>query len=245
MNPFLLAVVVVVLVICLLLAAASLAGGPRGLAQRLGGAARAPAARAPRRGPDPALSAHVVVDTLNFTHWHLEREARERGSEPAALTPEAIVAAIDAAAPVLKKRHPGRVMFVLKDRESQFNDAAVREKYRLAAERNGVYVSIAERYLDPPTGVKPSAEHSVRGRDDFYMSLLAFRYRCAVVTVDKLRDFSRFRATIPPFYVLEYTFWRDRPEREYIRPDSPAYARMRKPKTVHPMTYFGDGAGGT
>jgi hypothetical protein len=245
MKPLLLAVALIVLLICLLLAAACLAGGSRGLSQRLGGAARPPAARAPRRTPDPALSPHVVVDTLNFTHWHLEREAREAGGKPAPLTPEAIVAAIDTAAPVLKKRHPGRVMFVLKDRESQFNDAAVREKYRLAAERNGVYVSVAERFADPPAGVKPSAEHSSRGRDDFYMSLLAFRYRCAVVTADKLRDFSRFRATIPPFYVIEYTFWRDRPEREPIRPDSPAYARMRKPRTVHPAAYFGDGADAT
>jgi hypothetical protein len=187
----------------------------------------------------------LVVDTLNLAHWYLGQGHRDKGS-PVQLTPDAIVGVIDATAPTLKQRHKDRVIYVLKDRESQFDDAEVREKYRLAAERNKVYVSVASRYAEPPAGDSihaphgQQAEHSSKGRDDFYMSLLASpaRYRCAVLTADKLRDFSSFRATIPPFYVIDYAYWRDSPDYEFVRPSSAAYARIRKPWTVHPSEYF-------
>ena len=109
-----------------------------------GGAAR-------RRGPDYTKSPHIVVDTLNLTHW---LHAADR--EPFTLTPAAIAETIDRTAAALLVRHTGRVMYVLKDRESQFNDEAARLVYRQAAERNGVYISVAERYPDPPKGVAPS-----------------------------------------------------------------------------------------
>ena len=184
-----------------------------------------------RRGPDYTKSPHIVVDTLNLTHWM-------HSHEPFVMSPALIADTIDRTAPALLVRHTGRVMFVLKDRESQFNDAAAREIYKQAAERNGVYVLAAERYPDPPKGVPPSAEHSARGRDDFFMSVLARRYRCAVLTADRLRDFARFRATIQPFHVYEFAFWRATPHREFIRPESPAYARMKKPRTISPSVYF-------
>ena len=180
--------------------------------------------------PTRAAPSHIVVDTLNLAHW--------RRGGAAGLSPDTIVQTIDATAPTLKQAYSGKVVYVLKDRESRFDDAGAREAYRLAALRNGVYVSVASRYREPPAGTKPSAEHSSLGRDDFYMALLASRNRCAVLTADKLRDFARFRATIPPFYVIEYAFWRDAPEYEFVRPESTAYARLRRPKTVHPSEYF-------
>jgi hypothetical protein len=231
------AVAFVLLLICLVLAAVLVAS--RAGQEAVGGAAPGASHRRPR-GPDPAASPHVVVDTLNVAHWYLQHEAaRAAQAEPASLTPAAIIRTIDATAPLLKRQHEGRVYYVLKDRESQFNDAAVRAAYQAAGRRNEIWISLAERYPEPPAGPGPTAEHSSRGRDDFYMSLLARRYRCAVVTADKLRDFSRFRATIPPFYVLEYAYWRDQPEREYIRPDSPAYAPLRRPRLIHPADLFG------
>ena len=187
-------------------------------------------------GVDFAKSPHLVVDTLNLTHWLCER----RGRRPA-LTPALIAETIDGTAAALRRRHTGRVMYVLKDRESQFNDEAARDIYRRAAERNKVYVSAAERYADPPAGIPADpATHSSRGRDDFYMSLLANRHRCAVLTDDRLRDFAEFRTTVPPFHVVEYAFWRDQPLREFIRPEAPAYIRMRKPRMVRPADYFGE-----
>lgn len=211
---------------CLVLAAWCLGRAAPAAAGTAGGAAGWPR----RARPDPAASQHLVVDTLNLVHWL-------GGGAP--LGPAAIVAAIDATAPALKLRHPGRVVYVLKDRESQFNLEEARALYQAAAARNGVHLAVAERYADPPASAAAAsaaarAEHSSRGRDDFYMSVLADRYRCAVLTADRLRDFARFRATIPPFHVYEYSFWQARPAREFIRPDAAAYARLRRPRTVHP-----------
>lgn len=191
----------------------------------------------PRRGPDHTRSPHIVVDTLNLTHW---LHGTSRGRKPLVMSPALIAETIDRTAPTLLVRHTGRVMYVLKDRESQFNDEAAREIYRQAAERNGVYVLAAERYPDPPKGVSPSSEHSAQGRDDFFMSVLAHRYRCAVLTEDRLRDFDRFRATMQPFHVYEFAFWRATPHREFIRPESSAYVRMKKPRMVRYSGYFSD-----
>jgi len=228
MRPALVAAVLVFVLVCVLACVL--------LAERRAGApARAGALGGARLRAGPAPSPNLVVDTLNLTHW------LRGGAEP--LTPAAIVGAIDATAPALKRRYTGRLMYVLKDRESQFDDDSARDLYRQAAERNGVYVSVASRYADPPAeSERPAApEHSSKGRDDFYMSILAARYRCAVLTADKLRDFERFRATVPPFRVVEFAYWRRLPAQDYVRPSSTAYAKMRKPVTIHPSAYFSHG----
>jgi hypothetical protein len=203
-------------------------------ARKVVGGAVATAARAARRtGPDYTKSPHIVVDTLNLTHWLTGAKI---------LTPALIAETIDRTAPILAAKHSGRIMYVLKDRESQLNSAAAHAVYRATAERNRVYLLIAERYALPPesgiTDAKSETAHSGRGRDDFFMSLLAHRHRCAVVTDDRLRDFSDFRKTIKPFHVIEFAFWRAMPTREPIRPESLAYARLRPPRAIRPETYF-------
>jgi hypothetical protein len=70
------------------------------------------------------------------------------------------------------------------------------------------------------------------------MSLLAYKYRCPVLTGDSLKDFSKFRATLQPFYVYEYSYWSDFPKKEYIRPESTAYSKLKKPYRIHPSIYF-------
>lgn len=171
-------------------------------------------------------SPHLVVDTLNVAHW-LSGQSR--------LSPETIVSAIDRTAPELKRRYSGRVIYVLKDRESQFNDAQVRELYRAAAERNQVYVAVAERYEDPPSADGPGTGdhgHSARGRDDFYMGVLASRLKCAVLTNDRFRDFDSLRANVPPFHATTYSYW-GAPVREYLRPGR---LRVERPPAVRPAT---------
>ena len=220
---------VLLIIICLLLAAWCIimaAAHFGGSVTRFGGSA---AAARPRRGPDYTKSAHIVVDTLNLTHWL---------NPGAAMSPKLIAETVDRTAPELVRRHSGRVMYVLKDRESQFNDEAAREVYRQAADRNKVYVYVAEKYVDPPKGVSHSDEHSARGRDDFFVSLLAHRWRCAVLTEDRLRDFDQFRKTIQPFHVYEFAFWRTAPLREFVRPEASAYVRMKKPRMVRYADYF-------
>lgn len=164
----------------------------------------------------------VVVDTLNLAHW-LHGKPR--------LDFEDIIATINATAGPLKKQHPGMVIYVTKDRESVFNDTTVRDRYQQTARANLVCVAVAEQYKDPPPGVRKSDDHSTRGRDDFFMSLLAQRHSCAVVTGDRLRDFAKFRSRLPPFTVFFYNYWKD-PEREYIQPRN--YTKLLRPVTISP-----------
>jgi hypothetical protein len=176
-------------------------------------------------------SPHIVVDTLNLAHWFQNED-----SHPLSIS--TIVSTIDQTAAVLKKKHPGRVMYVLKDRESQLNTEEAHQMYMLCAERNGVYIIIAEKYADPPRGNAHSNAHSAGGRDDFLIAVLANRWKCAALTEDQLRDFKEFRTTLQPFYALELAYWRTRALREFYRPESTAYSRLRKPHTLHFSEYF-------
>ena len=184
-----------------------------------------------RRKLDYTKSPHIVIDTLNLTHW-ITPETDTK------ITPDKIVATIDATADILKNRHPGRVMYVMKDRDSRFNTQAARDLYKAAADRNKVYIYIAERYVDPPKGVTKSDEHSALGRDDFFIALLTRKWRCAALTEDWYRDFDSFRATLQPFHVYEFAFWRDGPYRDYIRPESEDYGKVRRPRMVRFSDYF-------
>jgi predicted nucleic acid-binding protein len=203
-----------------------------------------------------ADSPHVVVDTLNVAHWLRRADAQAQGVAESRrpLTPAEVAAAVERLAPALKARFPGTVTFVLKDRDRALNDDATRAVYAAAAKRAGVVIAIAERYADPPAseagrraaakGPRAREEHAAAGRDDFYTALLAWRYRCPVVTNDALRDFGEFRALIPPFHTVEYAYWRDRPHRDYIRPDSAAYVPVRRPLRLRPAEVFPDLAAG-
>jgi hypothetical protein len=224
------AIVILVLLVCLVVAALCLAEVREAGALAYGGSARSLRRSPP---PDPANSPHVVVDTLNLAHW-----LRKEKTGP--LHTSEIVDAIDKTAAQLRLRHSGRVMYVMKDRESQLNTEEARELVRQAAERNRVYVSIAEQYPDPPRGpgAKAPAEHSSRARDDFLMAVLASRWKCAALTEDRLRDFDRFRDNVSPFHVYEYSYWRKLPTRDFIRPQSPAYSRLRKPQRLQYSSYF-------
>jgi hypothetical protein len=174
-------------------------------------------------------SPHIVIDTLNLTHYL--NEGKKIG-------PELIIETINATSDIIKKHYKGNIIYVLKDRDSKFNDIDIRNKYQQTAIINKIYISIAEKYINPPSGVPVSYEHSSAGRDDFYMSLLAYKYRCQVLTGDSLKDFNRFRATLQPFYVYEYSYWSDFPKKEYIRPESTAYTKLKKPYRIHPSIYF-------
>lgn len=179
----------------------------------------------------PPKSPHIVVDTLNLAHWL-------RSDKEIPLTVEEIVAAIDRTAPVLKKKHAGRVMYVLKDRESQLNSKEAHERYMACAERNRIYIEIAEKYTDPPHGNPRSAAHSASGRDDFLIAVLASRWKCSALTEDRLRDFDEFKLTLQPFHAFEFAYWRNNVVREFFRPEASAYKRLRKPHTVRFSEYF-------
>lgn len=213
-----------VVLVCVLLAALLLAALFARLAPKSGG------------GPPPPQSPHVVVDTLNLAHW---LRGRERGapaktkSKPLELAD--ITGAIDRTAAPLRAQFPGKVMYVVKDRESQINTPEIRATYKAAADRNQVWIYDVEQYPEPPQPQGPRAaeyEHAARARDDLYMAILAHKHRCAVLTEDRFRDFSAFRAHVAPFRVFGHTYWRDMPEEEFIRPAAYAYSRLPKPRAL-------------
>jgi len=182
----------------------------------------------------------VIVDLLNITHWFQKKRPVRHADTHAGTHADthAILKTIDITAPILKKRWPGRVTYVVKDRTHSFNDEKTHALYAEAAERNRVVICIAEQYKDPPSGNKPSKKHSAAGRDDFYMCLLAQRERAVVITEDRLKDFNEFRKELPPFHVLEFSYVRRLPTKDFIRPESLAYAKMRRPKIVAPAEVF-------
>jgi len=175
-------------------------------------------------------SGHLIVDTLNLVHW-----LRKSKQANAPVTTAEILLAIDGTASQLRRRYSGTLVYVLKDQESQLNSSETRAQYQEAAERNRVHVACAERSDFAALGaqrVGERARHSALGRDDFYMCLQADRYQCAVATCDRLRDFAEFRDKVAPFHTVTFVYWRATPERDFIRPASPAYARLRKPLTI-------------
>lgn len=168
---------------------------------------------------------HVVVDTLNLTHW---RVTKSKG--PKNISLDDVIRTIDETSVEIRKKFPDRVIYVTKDRESDLNTPETRIKYADAAKRNGVYVYVVEKY-DVDTSERRKS-HSARGRDDFMLAVLAGQYKCPVLSEDKFRDFDSFRSDVEPFHVYEFAYWRSIPERSYIRPSSPAYRRLKRPYTL-------------
>ena len=206
------AVLIIVLILAALIVAATIAIG----APPVMGGARP-------RATEPA---HIVVDTLNLTHWLGKGDLRGAG-----LTLESVLSTIEKTASVLRAKYPGRVMYVVKDRESVLNDSAARVAYADAAMKHSVYIYAVERYENPPTALlTKSHTHSAKGRDDLYMALLAGRWKCPVLTEDRFRDFDEFRADVGPFHVYEFAFWRALPSRDYVRPS--ALRALKKPRAV-------------
>ncbi len=72
----------------------------------------------------------------------------------------------------------------------------------------------------------------------FYMSLLAWKHRCGVLTHDRMRDFEQLRGALDPFHVYEYAFWRKLPARDQINPLASAFSRVHKPVRLDYADYF-------
>ncbi len=185
------------------------------------------------------IQGDIVIDGLNFTHWLASENRCPIVSGKLRLCD--IISAIDETSDVIKQKHKGRIMFVLKDRETALNNPATRAIYAETARRNKVYIYVVERYKIP---LKTEYNHSTRGteharlgRDDFYMGILAKKFKCKVLTADRFRDFDQLRKHLNPFHVYEYTWWRSYPERDYINPHASEFQRLRKPRRVHYKNY--------
>lgn len=176
----------------------------------------------------------IIVDTLNLTHWLHTGELGKK----VPLTIDHIVATIDTSAPILKQKYPGRIMYVVKDRESTLNTEEIRSKLQNAAKRNDVHVYVVERY-EKESSRKSAHVHSAFGRDDLYMGFLARGCRCPVLTEDRFRDFDTLRRDVNPFHVTKFMFWKEgSPEKDYINPLSANFRTLKKPRAVRYDTVF-------
>lgn len=182
----------------------------------------------------------LVVDTLNLVHWLGRRNPSLKMVETCS-----IVSAIDETAPILRQKYSGKIVYVLKDRETRVNDpdqiALTRATIGAAAKRNNVSVAIVERPRDPVHVSHAAPEHvNVRdrihaalGRDDFYMIYLAHKLRCPVLSRDRFRDLSDMKAGhLDRFNVFEYSPLRVYPKRDYVNPSAPEFRQMKRPVTV-------------
>ena len=168
----------------------------------------------------------IIIDTLNLTYWIYGN-----------IDGDNIFNAINLITKQLKDKYKGRMMFVIKDKESEFNTDEDRNKFIKIANDNKIYIYIVEKYKIPPKSSiqldsKEYDKHSSLGRDDFYMSILANKYKCSILTNDRLKDFKSFKYSISPFYVLELNYFIKIPNKDYINPSK--YNKLKKPKKILP-----------
>lgn len=195
-------------------------------------------------------SANVVVDTLNLTHVLLEEKqvgapapptdgqsAAKRKQTPK-ITRCSIAAAIEHAAPILRKKFSGRVIFVLKDRDSSPDGVSPADKafYKEIAHRLRVGIHIAEKVrVEIPewqeVGSPDESLHQKRGRDDFYLGLLAWRFRCGVLTDDRMRDFDQLKTEVRPFrvHIIEPWGMTDAIRTDQVFAGAQEYSRILSP----------------
>ena len=192
-----------------------------------------------RRKALHSKSPNVVVDTLNLA-YHVHPAGRAGSGQRIGLCE--IIETIDATAPTIREHFRGKVYYVVKDRDSVFNDTRSRDLYQAAAERNRVTVVLTERYMDTQSSWRETGEvrhtHQKLGRDDFYIGLLAWKLRCGVLTGDMMRDFNKLKTEVRPFLVYEYDWAKPGSAKmNQVNPGAAEYRRIRAPVRLRYADY--------
>jgi hypothetical protein len=154
----------------------------------------------------------IVVDTLNIIYFIYNYH------NYSVITNDTICIGIEYITKKLKKYFPGRIMFIIKDKNTLLNNSKIRDKYKELSKKLKIYIYIAEKYNShnapswkKPTWVKSSGEsadiHSTESRDDLAAILLSKKYKCPILSNDNYSDNYEYRATIPPFKLLEYNWY--------------------------------------
>ena len=167
---------------------------------------------------------HIIIDTLNVVG----------GGK---LNDEIILNTIVTTTKSIrsKKLVKDRIMFVLKrdfDSESILDNNKIYNMYLDVARANKIYIYVICKYDDPPDILSRKDSHSSKGYDDFYCLILSRKWRCPVMTNDKLRDFREFKDALNPFQVAEINYWRDYKNIDYVMPNSYSYKHILKPQLV-------------
>jgi hypothetical protein len=243
---------VVLLAVLLALLIAARGGAARSAAALITGGAVSPRSRAAEHIRSPrararAARSDVVVDTLNLTH-HLMCDGALGEDGEGSISQCAITAAIRHSAPLLKEYFPGRVLFVIKDRDSLPNTPRTRALYAALARDAKVHIHIVERPDPSMYGTANRASwhatghtdpsHQQKGRDDFYVGLMAWKMNCGALTEDRMRDFNELKLEVAPFVVHEISPWSVQPPvRNHVNPGAREYARIRAPTRLNFRDY--------
>jgi len=171
--------------------------------------------RASARGGHIEPHGNIVVDLLNATGYYYNK-----------ITHDNKILCIKSLTQKLKTKYTDRIMFVVKGKNTEHLSPDELADFQKIAEDLRIYIYVTEQY-DIPTANR--AEHYEQARDDFYMCHLANKYKCKLLTEDKLRDIAEF-GKVPRFKIIEYAFWRTKPEIDFV---NPAGIKIRKPRLLH------------
>ena len=167
----------------------------------------------------------LVIDTLNLAGRLFSKSPIH----------EEIIESIKYATPILKQFFPGRLMFVFKSKTSRNATKEEIDEYKNLASELKVFIYIVEQYEENGPTWKlekrfASNTHSIGARDDLYAMLLSKRYKCPLLTNDKLLDLNEFKSTVAPFKVLIFDYFTTKqPTKESIVPASlPQYEELKK-----------------
>ncbi len=137
---------------------------------------------------------HIVIDGLNLLYHHYAPIDPLKGERNPFPKIKSMMASI---VPRLKKKFPGNIMFVFKNKQGiPFNNFQ-KEEYQRLADKFKVYIYICQ---DVQSVYK---SHASQGIDDFYASILARLYQCRILSYDKYKDFDQFMRDIGNFQVYK------------------------------------------
>ena len=158
---------------------------------------------------------NILIDTLNITNELFDCVDHQK-----------ILATIKQLTAELKPEYTDRIMFVIKSKTHEFLSAAELKDFQELAVKLRIYIFVGEDY-DKPDVI---SSHSQLGKDDFLLCVLAQKYKCEIITNDRLADYKEFAKTVKKFKIIEYNYWQSKPSIDYINPA--AFVRLRRPKTI-------------
>ena len=157
----------------------------------------------------------IAIDTLNIISFINNKPVHNQNE---------IITGIKYITPIIKKKYSGRIMFILKDKNTKLNTPEIRENYKKLAHELKIFIYITENYKGPTWKLEKRFDpsiHSQNARDDLYLLILANQFKCPVITSDNFRDILEFKGTIAPFKILIYDcFTIKQPIEDFIMPSN-------------------------
>lgn len=125
-------------------------------------------------------------------------------------------------------------MFVIKDKDSSYEHDKDRQLYSELSKELRVYIYAVEKYPREIEAIQnrdreDSDEHATKARDDFYIAVLARKWRCPVVSEDRYNDIDESKKLVKPFRVYVFSYWQSNVEEDFVKPSPIVYRLLRRP----------------